>query len=131
MQREDSLSRRSFLHTTTAVAAGMTLAGATALGSEPDRTIRIGMVGVGFAWSSILSTPYSILAAALPARKMGVYMGIFNFFIVIPQLLAATVLGLLLKSFFGGQAIFALVLGAASLVIAALATFAVRDAEPA
>ncbi|HJV43346.1 MFS transporter [Caulobacter sp.] len=91
----------------------------------------IGMVGVGFAWSSILSTPYSILAGALPARKMGVYMGIFNFFIVIPQLLAATVLGLLLKSFFGGQAIYALVLGAASLIIAALATFAVRDAEPA
>jgi maltose/moltooligosaccharide transporter len=51
------------------------------------------MIGVGFAWSSILSVPYSILSGALPARKMGVYMGIFNFFIVIPQLLAATVLG--------------------------------------
>ena len=94
----------------------------------------IGMVGVGFAWSSILSTPYSILAGALPARKMGVYMGIFNFFIVIPQLLAATVLGLLLKSFFGGQAIYALVLGAASFAIAAATTFLVRDrvaGEPA
>jgi maltose/moltooligosaccharide transporter len=89
----------------------------------------IGMVGVGFAWSSILSAPYSILAGALPARKMGVYMGIFNFFIVIPQLLAATVLGLLLKTFFGGQAIFALVLGAASFAIAAAATFAVRDTD--
>jgi maltose/moltooligosaccharide transporter len=60
---------------------------------------------------SILSAPYSILSGALPARKMGVYMGIFNFFIVIPQLLAATLLGLLLKSFFGGEAIWALVLG--------------------
>nr|WP_295108499.1 MFS transporter [uncultured Caulobacter sp.] len=87
----------------------------------------IGMVGVGFAWSSILSTPYSILAGALPARKMGVYMGIFNFFIVIPQLLAATVLGLLLKTFFGGEAIYALVLGAVAFVIAAAATFAVGD----
>ena len=87
----------------------------------------IGMIGVGFAWSSILSAPYSILAGALPARKMGVYMGIFNFFIVIPQLLAATVLGLLLKTFFGGQAIWALALGAASFVIAAAATFAVED----
>lgn len=87
----------------------------------------IGMVGVGFAWSSILSAPYSILAGALPARKMGVYMGIFNFFIVIPQLLAATVLGLLLKIFFGGQAIWALALGAASLAIAAVAIFAVED----
>ncbi len=90
----------------------------------------IGMVGVGFAWSSILSAPYSILAGALPARKMGVYMGIFNFFIVIPQLLAATVLGLLLKTFFGGQAIFALVLGAAALAIAAAATFMVEDRSP-
>ena len=87
----------------------------------------IGMIGVGFAWSSILSAPYSILAGALPARKMGVYMGIFNFFIVIPQLLAATVLGLLLKSLFGGQPIFALVLGAGSFAIAAAATFLVRD----
>ncbi len=87
----------------------------------------IGEIGVGFAWSSILSTPYAMLAGALPARKMGVYMGIFNFFIVIPQLLAATVLGLLLKTFFDGQAIFALVLGAASLAIAAASTFVVRD----
>jgi len=87
----------------------------------------IGMIGVGFAWSSILSAPYAILAGALPARKMGVYMGIFNFFIVIPQLLAATVLGLLLKSFFGGQAIYALVLGAVSFAAAAAATFLVRD----
>ncbi|PXA93527.1 MFS transporter [Caulobacter sp. D5] len=87
----------------------------------------VGMVGVGFAWSSILSAPYSILSGSVPARKMGVYMGIFNFFIVIPQLLAATVLGLLLKTFFGGQAIYALVLGAISFLIAAVAVFAVND----
>jgi maltose/moltooligosaccharide transporter len=91
----------------------------------------ISMIGVGFAWSSILSAPYSILAGALPARKMGVYMGIFNFFIVIPQLLAATVLGLLLKTFFGGQAIYALVLGAVSFAIAAISVFAVIDPDEA
>lgn len=85
------------------------------------------MIGVGFAWSAILSVPYSILSGALPARKMGVYMGIFNFFIVIPQLLAATVLGLLLKTFFGGAAIWALVLGGASMFVAALCVFAVSD----
>ena len=85
------------------------------------------MIGVGFAWSSILSAPYSILSGALPARKMGVYMGIFNFFIVIPQLLAATVLGLLLRTFFGGEAIWALVLGAGSMFAAALCVFAVSD----
>jgi maltose/moltooligosaccharide transporter len=87
----------------------------------------IAMIGVGFAWASILSVPYSILAGALPFRKMGVYMGIFNFFIVIPQLLAATVLGFLLTRFFAGEAIYALALGAGSLFLAALATFLVKD----
>ena len=51
----------------------------------------LAMIGVGFAWASILSLPYALLSDYLPAEKMGVYMGIFNFFIVIPQLLAASV----------------------------------------
>ncbi|MEM6627921.1 MAG: MFS transporter [Pseudomonadota bacterium] len=89
----------------------------------------IPMIGVGFAWASILSVPYSILAGALPARKMGVYMGIFNIFIVAPQLLAATVLGALLNAFFGGQAIYAFVLGAGSFLIAAAAMLFVPDPD--
>ena len=97
------------------------------LAVRDPKLLIIGMVGVGFAWSSILSSPYSILSGSVPGRKMGVYMGIFNFFIVIPQLLAATVLGLLLKTFFGGQAIYALVLGAVSFLIAAVSVFAVND----
>jgi maltose/moltooligosaccharide transporter len=89
------------------------------------------MVGVGIAWASILSVPYAILAGALPARKMGVYMGIFNFFIVIPQMLAATLLGLLLKTFFASQPIWALVIGGASLLLAAAAVLGVSDpADP-
>jgi MFS family permease len=56
------------------------------------------MIGVGIAWASILSMPYAILSGAVPGRKMGVYMGIFNIFIVVPQLVAATILGLILKS---------------------------------
>ena len=51
------------------------------------------MIGVGFAWASIVSMPYAILANAVPGRKMGVYMGVFNIFIVVPQLVAATILG--------------------------------------
>jgi len=85
------------------------------------------MIGVGFAWSSILSAPYSILSGALPARKMGVYMGLFNFFIVIPQLLAATLLGALLKTFFGGEAIWALALGAVAFLAAAASVLFVSD----
>jgi maltose/moltooligosaccharide transporter len=89
----------------------------------------ISMIGVGFAWASIVSAPYSILSGALPAKKMGVYMGIFNFFIVIPQLLAASILGVIVRYAFGGEAVYALGVGAASLFIAALATLGVRDQE--
>ena len=88
------------------------------------------MVGVGFAWASIVSLPYALLSDNLPAAKMGVYMGIFNFFIVIPQLLAASVLGLLLKVFFHGQPIWALALGGMSLIVAGLCTLRVRESEP-
>jgi len=90
------------------------------------------MIGVGFAWASIVSMPYAILSNALPGRKMGVYMGIFNIFIVVPQLVAATLLGALLKGFFADQAIWALVLGGVSFLIAAAASLRVpRDAAEA
>ena len=85
------------------------------------------MVGVGFAWASILSLPYALLSDNLPAEKMGVYMGIFNFFVVIPQLLAASVLGVLLRVFFHGQPIYALLLGGVSLLVAGLSVLRVRE----
>jgi maltose/moltooligosaccharide transporter len=80
----------------------------------------LAMVGVGFAWASILSLPYALLSDSVPAQKMGLYMGIFNFFIVIPQLVAASVLGLLLKALFGSAPIYALVLGGLSFMLAGL-----------
>jgi maltose/moltooligosaccharide transporter len=85
------------------------------------------MVGVGIAWASILSMPYAILAGALPPSKMGYYMGVFNFFIVIPQIVAAALLGLIVGRFFGGQAIDALLIGGISLVLAAVLTLNVKD----
>jgi maltose/moltooligosaccharide transporter len=78
------------------------------------------MVGVGFAWASILSLPYALLSDSVPTQKMGLYMGIFNFFIVIPQLVAASVLGVMLKLLFGGAPIYALTLGGVSFFIAGL-----------
>ena len=91
----------------------------------------ISMVGVGIAWASILSLPYALLSNNLPASKMGVYMGIFNFFIVIPQLVAASILGLLIREFFDLQPIFGLVIGGVSLLIAGAATMLVdKSAEP-
>ena len=85
------------------------------------------MVGVGIAWASILSMPYAILAGALPPSKMGYYMGVFNFFIVIPQIAAAALLGFIVGRFFGGQAIVALLIGGLSLVVAAVLTLRVKD----
>src|SRR5690606_37502375 len=85
------------------------------------------MVGVGFAWASILSLPYALLSDSVPAGKMGVFMGIFNFFIVIPQLVAASLLGFLLKTFFGNEPIQALMIGGLSLIVAGLCVLRVRE----
>lgn len=87
----------------------------------------LSMVGVGFAWASILSLPYALLSDSVPAQKMGVYMGIFNFFIVIPQLVAASLLGFLLKTFFGNQPMYALVIGGTCMVLSGLLTLRVRE----
>jgi maltose/moltooligosaccharide transporter len=86
---------------------------------------------VGFAWASILSLPYALLSDNLPAAKMGVYMGIFNFFIVIPQLLAASVLGKALKTFFHRQPIWALAMGGVSLMVAGVFTLRVQEPQAA
>jgi maltose/moltooligosaccharide transporter len=89
----------------------------------------VSMVGVGVAWASILSLPYAMLSQAVPPRKMGIYMGIFNFFIVIPQILAASVLGIFVRVLFDGHSIHALALGGALLFLAGLATLRVDDRE--
>ena len=89
----------------------------------------VSMVGLGIAWASLLTLPYAILSSVVPFRKMGVYMGMFNFFIVIPQILAAAVLGLLVRTVFHGRAIDAILLGGFSMVAAAVLMLRVRD-EP-
>ena len=85
------------------------------------------MVCVGLAWASTLTMPYAILAGALPANKMGFYMGVFNFFIVIPQIVAAAILGFFVKTVFHDESIYALVVGGISMIIAGLMNFIVRD----
>ncbi|MDE1191453.1 MAG: MFS transporter [Arachidicoccus sp.] len=89
----------------------------------------ISMIGVGFAWASILSMPYSMLTQELPQKKMGVYMGIFNFFIVIPQILAATLLGIFTKHLFHGNAVYTIVLGGVVMIMAALFTLFIREKQ--
>jgi maltose/moltooligosaccharide transporter len=89
----------------------------------------ISMLGVGLAWASILSMPYAILTGSLPVNKMGTYMGIFNFFIVIPQILAASLLGFFTKNLFAGEAVYTLILGGCSMLVAAVLVLFVRDVD--
>ena len=92
---------------------------------DPDWLL-LSMLAMGFAWSSVLSLPYAMLSDSLPAQKMGLYMGLFNLFIVIPQVVAAGVLGSVLRAFFGGQPIYALALGGGCFIVAGLLTLRVR-----
>lgn len=87
------------------------------------------MVPLGLAWASTLTMPYAILAGGLPAEKMGFYMGVFNFFIVIPQIIAAGLLGFLVRDLFHDRGIFALVLGGVSMILGGLLNLRVRDQE--
>jgi maltose/moltooligosaccharide transporter len=89
--------------------------------------LSMGMVGI--AWASILSMPYAILSGALPANKMGYYMGVFNFFIVIPQIVAATILGFFTMKVFGANTLYTIVLGGASLILAGLLALRVEDKD--
>jgi maltose/moltooligosaccharide transporter len=86
-------------------------------------------LGIGLAWASTLSMPYAILACTIPAKKMGMYMGMFNMSIVIPQIVAAATLGLLLIHFFDGKAIMMLVLGGVSMLLAAALAMWVKEAD--
>jgi maltose/moltooligosaccharide transporter len=110
---------------------GALVAGALGLASfyliRDPMLLLVPMIGVGIAWASILSMPYAILTDSLPASKFGIYMGIFNFFIVLPQITASTVYGQLLQHVFAEQAVLVLVTGGLSFGVAALLMLRVRD----
>jgi maltose/moltooligosaccharide transporter len=85
------------------------------------------MAGVGIAWASILSMPYVMLSTAVPPARMGVYMGVFNLFIVIPQIVMSLIVPRIYNSVLGGDPRNALVLGGFSLLVAAASVLIVRD----
>lgn len=87
-------------------------------------------VGIGIAWASILAMPYAILASNLPQAKLGIYMGLFNVFVVVPQLLVATVMGSIMQAFFPGEPVWTMLFAAASWLVAALAMQRVKAAIP-
>lgn len=120
-------SSRRFTHMVCLVIGGISLISIYFL-SNPDLLL-LPMIGIGIAWASILSMPYAMLAGALPADKMGYYMGVFNFFIVIPQIVAATILGFIVGFFFDGLAVYALIVGGVSMILAGVLSLRVEDEE--
>lgn len=118
---------RKYTHMISLIIGGIGLASMFFIHSP--QMLLMPMLGVGLAWSSTLTMPYAILAGALPAHKMGFYMGVFNFFIVIPQIVAAAILGFFIKSLFHEQSIYALVIGGVSMIIAGLLCVIVTDKD--
>jgi maltose/moltooligosaccharide transporter len=97
---------------------------------QQQHALLFSMLLVGIAWASVLSMPYAMLANSIPGAKMGFYMGVFNFFIVIPQILASLGLGLLLKHLLGNNPMNAVLLGGASMVLAGLCvSFVSKDVD--
>ncbi len=87
----------------------------------------LSMTGVGIAWASILAMPYAILAGALPPKKMGIYMGVFNFFIVLPEIAASTGFGWVMNHFLNNNRVAAVVAGGVFLIVASALMFRVQD----
>lgn len=114
---------RRYAHAICLMAGAAGLAGFVVIGDPA--WLWLPAAAIGCAWAAILSLPYAMLSSAVPPSKTGVYMGIHNVFLVLPQLVAATVLGALVGTVFHGHAVYALALSAGSLAIAALCSLTI------
>ena len=85
---------------------------------------------IGIFWASVLAMPYAILASSLPQAKLGIYMGLFNMFVVLPQLLVATVMGSIMQALFPGEPIYTMAFAAVTLLLAVLAMARVAAVQP-
>ena len=115
---------RKFVHFSSLLLGGL---GLLSIYFLPKELLILSMVGVGIAWASILTVPYALLVDSLPPEKMGVYMGIFNFFIVFPQIINALIGGWIIHSFFADYAIYYVVFGGVLFILAALFTLRIRE----
>ena len=118
---------RKYTHALSLLAGGVGLMSMYFI-ENPDFLI-YSMIGIGMAWASILAMPYAMLAGSIPPLKMGIYMGIFNFFITIPQITNGLVGGPLLKNVYGGQSIYAILVAGILMVVGAVATTRVHDVD--
>jgi maltose/moltooligosaccharide transporter len=119
------MTSRKVVHATCLTIGGLSLASVFLITDK--NMLVVPMIGIGIAWASILTMPYAILAGSLPAKRMGYFMGLFNFFVVIPQIVSGLLLGFVTKHLFDGHAVLTLVLGGACMLIAALLTLLVTD----
>ncbi len=119
---------RKIVHFVCLAIGGLSLASIALI--DTKEMLMLPMVGVGIAWASILTMPYAILAGSLPAKRMGYFMGLFNFFVVIPQIVSGLLLGFVTREFFGGHTVQTLVLGGVCMLVAAVLTLAVTDKAP-
>lgn len=119
------ITSRKLVHMLCLIIGGVSLVSMLMISSK--QMMLLPMVGVGIAWASVLTMPYAILAGSLPANKMGYYMGLFNFFVVIPQIIAGAVLGPVIKNFFHNQSVIALVIGGICMILGGFLTLLVRD----
>ena len=122
------ITSRKFTHFIALVCGGLGLISIYFIQEPTAFTMEwLPMIGIGIAWASILSIPYAMLSGALPSNKMGYYMGVFNFFIVIPQLVAASILGFLVSKFFNSEPIYALLIGGTSMILAGIISLTIND----
>jgi len=116
---------RKIVHATCLTVGGISLASIFLITDK--QMLILPMIGIGIAWASILTMPYAILAGSLPAKRMGYFMGLFNFFVVIPQIVSGLLLGSVTKHLFNGHAVQTLVLGGGCMLVAAVLTLFVTD----
>jgi maltose/moltooligosaccharide transporter len=117
---------RKFTHALSLIAGGLGLISIYFI-TDPAM-LKFSMVGVGLAWASILAMPYVILSSSIPAGKLGIYMGIFNFFITLPQIINGFLGGWIVSHLYNGQPVYAIVLAGVFLLCAAVAVIFVYDA---
>ena len=118
---------RKTTHTISLIAGGLGLISIYFI--DNPYLLILSMIGVGIAWASILAMPYAMLAGSIPAKKMGVYMGIFNFFICIPQIINSILGGPIVKYIYGGNPIYAILMSGVAFILAALLVQRVQDDE--
>lgn len=125
LPRLAKLFSRKLIHGASLALGGLSLLSVYFI--QDPNTLQFTMIGVGIAWASILSMPYAILSAAIPPERTGVYMGVFNFFIVIPEILASVSFQPLVKHVFNSNPLYVVMLGGASLLLASILVSRVED----